>query len=105
MKFTDDAVDNIISDPSAFADDTALMKAIGSDGDVLIANNDLATLCDWAALWRVMFNAKKTVYVISKKSRSDDVSRYLNGEKIKKDKIILLLRLMALRNNVLGRAY
>ena len=59
------------------------MKAIASDGNVLIANNDLATLCVWAAQWRVTCNAKKTVYmIISKKSRRpDDISLYLKGGK------------------------
>ena len=33
--YVNDLVDNINSDPSAFADDTALMKAIAGDADVL----------------------------------------------------------------------
>ena len=71
------------------------MKDTDSDGDVLIANNDLATNCDLAAQWRVTFNAKKTVYmIISKKSRrSDDISLYLNGEKLRRTKSYCYLSL------------
>ncbi len=62
--FINDMVEDLSSDPSLYADDTALIKALHSSRDVVLVNKDLQIISDWAAQWRVNFNASKTVYMI-----------------------------------------
>ncbi len=65
--FINDMVEDLSSDPSLYADDALLIKALHSSRDVVLVNKDLQIIADWAAQWRVNFNASKTVYMIAKK--------------------------------------
>ena len=60
--FINDIVDNLETSPFLFADDTSLMQPIlepvADSFDKI--NRDLERLSEWAAQWRVTFNAKKT---------------------------------------------
>ncbi len=65
--YVNDLVDDLITTPYLFADDTSLFMEI-DPADHFITfdqmNRDLQVLSDWARLWRVTFNASKTVYMI-----------------------------------------
>jgi ribonuclease P/MRP protein subunit RPP40 len=65
--FINDIVDDVECDPFLYADDTCLLKALKNNPDIAPINNDLALISDWAAQWRVTFNAAKTVYMIFSK--------------------------------------
>ena len=65
--FVNDIVEDITCEPFLYADDTCLFRVLKDDFDVLPINNDLAKIADWAAQWRVTFNATKTVYMIFSK--------------------------------------
>ena len=60
------------------------MKVLTSPRDIISVNGDLRAIEDWAAQWRVTFNANKTVYMIMSKKvqRPAQVSLYLNGNLI-----------------------
>ncbi len=60
-------VDDLKSDPSLFAADTSLLKVINNQSDAISVNEDLCTIKNWAAQWRVTFNPSKTVYMIMHK--------------------------------------
>ncbi len=44
-------VEDLSSDPSLYADDTSLIKALHSSRDVALVNRDLPTISDLAAQW------------------------------------------------------
>lgn len=82
--FMNDIVDHINSDPFLYADDTSLLKEIKSNNDLTILNDDLQSLSNWAAQWRVNFNAQKTVglFISKKHGRPDPPPLFLDGIKI-----------------------
>ncbi len=87
--YVNDLVDDLIATPYLFADDTSLFMEIDSS-DFYITfdqlNRDLQVLSDWARLWRVTFNAAKTVYmIISNKTNGPEYpDLYLDGVKLTK---------------------
>jgi hypothetical protein len=50
-----------------YADGTCLLHILQDNADVAPINADLASISDWAAQWRVIFSATKTVYMIFSK--------------------------------------
>ncbi len=84
-----DLVDDLISLPYLFADDTSLFKVIDpldSDTTFNQLNRDLSVLSEWALQWRVTFNASKTVYMIisNKTAVPEYPDLYLDGTKLDK---------------------
>ncbi len=84
-----DLVDDLITLPYLFADDTSLFTVIDPiDTEITFnqINRDLQVLHEWSFRWRVTFNASKTVYmVISNKPNPPDYpDLYLNRVKLKK---------------------
>ncbi len=102
--FINDMVEDLSSDPSLYADDALLIKALHSSRDVVLVNKDLQIISDWAAQWRVNFNASKTVYmIVSKKmGRPESVSMYLNGQLIERVPSYCHLGLWITEKNDLG---
>ena len=59
--FIHDIEENIVSDISLFADDTALLQEFVNVIEVEdILNNDLKTIDSWSKSWMVDFNPKNT---------------------------------------------
>ena len=84
LAYVNDIVDDLETTPYLFADDTSLFCPIEPNNmqDTFDkVNRDLSKLEDWAAQWRVTFNASKTVYLIVSNRRNivyPDL--YLNGQ-------------------------
>ncbi len=73
LAYINDLVDDLETTPYLFADDTSLYCPIEpqnmqSSFDKM--NRDLVKLDNWAAQWRVTFNASKTVYMIVSNRRN-----------------------------------
>ena len=63
--YTNDLVDRLHSQPFLFADDTSLLEVIDNPAESFTRlETDLNSMLDWAAQWRIIFNALKTVYMI-----------------------------------------
>ncbi len=60
--------EGIISDSSAFADDTSLIRPLKDPNDIQTVNGDIEHLSNWAKQWRMEFNTKTFYMVISKKT-------------------------------------
>ena len=89
MVYVNDLVDDLITLPYLFADDTSLFTVIDPvDPEISFnqINRDLDVLNEWAITWRVTFNATKTVYMIVTNKPADVVypDLYLDGVKLKK---------------------
>ncbi len=87
--YVNDLVDELITTPYLFADDTSLFTVIDPiDYEITFnqINRDLQVLAEWARQWRVTYNASKTVYmIVSNKSVSPVYpDLYLNRVKLKK---------------------
>ncbi len=88
--YVNDLVDDLISLPYLFADDTSLFKIIDPvDPDTTFRqlNRDLSVLSEWAWQWRVTFNASKTVYMIVSNKPVGSINYpdlYLDGVKLTK---------------------
>ncbi len=82
--YVSDMTEGVISDFSAFADDTSLIRPLKDPNDIQTVNGDLEQLTNWAKQWRMEFNMRKTVYmVISKKFfRPPDIDLYLDAVKL-----------------------
>ncbi len=69
--YVNDLVDDLITTPYLFADDTSLFMEI-DPLDYFITfdqmNRDLQVLSDWARLWRVTFNPSKAAFLIEPNS-------------------------------------
>ena len=65
--FVDDLVDDLNCEPFMYADDTSLLKTLNSQTSIDDVNTDLQLISNWAAQWRVTFNAAKTEYIIFSK--------------------------------------
>ena len=85
LVFVDDIVDDLSCDPFLYADDTTLYKPLKHQDDILNVEADLQMISNWAAQWRVIFNAAKTEYmIISKKTvRPQQVEILFQGTAIK----------------------
>ena len=61
LLYIDDIIEGLETDPSLFADDTSLV-ATGEDTTetTMALNRDLLKIANWADLWKVKFNAKKS---------------------------------------------
>ncbi len=83
LAYINDLVDDLETTPYLFADDTSLFcpvdpKNMQSAFDKV--NRDLVKLENWAAQWRVTFNASKTVYmIVTNRKNIVYPSLYLNG--------------------------
>ncbi len=67
LVYVNDLVDDLITLPYLFADDTSLFTVIDPiDTEITFnqINRDLQVLHEWSFRWRVTFNAGKTVYMI-----------------------------------------
>jgi len=79
----------ILVNINLFADDTFLMELIDKEFPILTFDQierDLSRLVDWAAQWRVTFNALKTVYMIVSKKKHQPVypNIHMNNVELKK---------------------
>ncbi len=89
LVYVNDLVDDLISTPYLFADDTSLFMTIDPlnvDRTFNQVNRDLSLLSEWAWQWRVTFNASKTVYMIITNKTQDQnyPDLYLDGTKLTK---------------------
>ena len=84
LAYVNDLVDDLETTPYLFADDTSLFCPIDTTNMQLSfdkVNRDLVKLENWAAQWRVTFNASKTVYMIVSNRRGVDYpDLFLNGQ-------------------------
>ena len=84
--FLRDIENNVVSDMSMFADDTALLHVFHDANNAnVIINNDLITLQHWADAWMVKFNPLKTKFMlISNKRSKSNIDISLNNNIIEK---------------------
>ncbi len=86
LVYVNDIVDDLETTPYLFADDTSLFcpvdpKNMQNAFDKV--NRDLVKLENWAAQWRVTFNASKTVYmIVSNRKNIVYPDLYLSGQKL-----------------------
>ena len=89
LVYVNDLVDDLITLPYLFADDTSLFTVIDPINPEITfnqINRDLEVLNEWSTCWRVTFNATKTVYMIISNKSANVVypDLYLNGIKLTK---------------------
>lgn len=66
--YINDLVDKLHCDPHLFADDTFLLDFfVNPLLSATRVNRDLATISEWGATWKVIFNPVKTMYMIATK--------------------------------------
>ncbi len=86
LAYVNDIVDDLETTPYLFADDTSLFCPIDPKNMQTAfdkVNRDLVKMEDWAAQWRVTFNASKTVYmIISNRKNIVYPSLFLNGQRL-----------------------
>ncbi len=85
LVYVNDLVNDLETTPYLFADDTSLLEVINPRnvaGSFAKINRDLESLSNWAAQWRVNYNATKTVYMIVSNKKNNVVypNLYLNGQ-------------------------
>ena len=63
-----------------YADDTLLYRSIHSEQDVVVLQNDLDTLSQWADVWQMSFNPSKAEFLrITNKINYVQSSYYLSN--------------------------